>query len=262
MCDINDYIKLSHILDTEKPDQIIHLAAEADVSRSFDYPYDFLMVNVEGTFSLLEWVKHNKDTRMLYFSTDEVFSEPDHLSKEEERLYPKNPYSASKASAEQYIYAYNSCFDTRCQVVRPVNNFGPHQGTNRLFAKTIVRCIDNEPFTLFKETRAHKRWWLYVEDTCRAVNHVIEKGDEKGIYHITSDTEYEVEKVVFKILDKMGKRDLFKGYADVRPKDDENYALDGSKLRGLGWKQKYTFEQGLDMTIDWYKKNLSWFSKR
>jgi dTDP-glucose 4,6-dehydratase len=260
-CDITDINKLFSILKTENPDQIIHLAAEADVSRSFEYPTDFLHTNVYGTFNLLEWVRENK-VRMLHFSTDEVFGEPDHRSREEERLHPKNPYSASKASAEEFIRAYNHAFDTEVQVVRPVNNFGPYQGTNRLIAKTILRCLSNEPFYLFAETQKHKRWWIYTEDTCRAVDFIIKNGDKQGIYNITSEIELGVEETVFKILDIFGKRDLFKGYTEVRPKDDENYALDGKKLRDLGWTPKYSFEEGMEKTIDWYTKNMAWFEKR
>ncbi|MGC8622162.1 MAG: dTDP-glucose 4,6-dehydratase [Caldisphaera sp.] len=262
-CDITDYVKLNTILNREKPNQIIHLAAEADVSRSFDYPHDFLNTNLIGTYNLLEWIRNNglEDTKMLYFSTDEVFSEPDHLSVETERLYPKNPYSASKAAAEQYIYAWNECYGTKIQVARPVNNYGPYQGPNRLFAKTIINAINNIPITLFRETKQHKRWWLYVGDTCNAVDIIINKGDPKGIYHITSDIEFTVEEVVLKILDYMGKKELFKGYREYRPKDDENYALDGSKLKDLGWAPKYTFEEGIEKTIEWYKQNLEWFTK-
>jgi dTDP-glucose 4,6-dehydratase len=260
--DITDYIRLKDALDAEKPDQIIHMAAEADVSRSFDFPIDFLRTNVIGTFHILEWLRRNRGTRMVHFSTDECFATPNHLSKEDERLDPQNLYSASKASAEAYIGAYNACFDTQVQIVRPVNNFGAYQGTNRLFAKTIIRCLDNEPFSLFKETRTHLRWWIYALDTCSAVKYIIENGEKKGVYHITSDTAYKVEEVVFKILDRFGKRDLFQGYSELRPKDDESYALDGSKLRDLGWKERYTFEEALDLTIQWYKENISWFGKR
>ncbi len=261
-CDINDVNRLFGILDKERPDQIIHLAAEADVSRSFEYAGDFLQTNVYGSFNILEWVRKNTETRLLHFSTDEVFGEPDHKSEEYERLHPKNPYSASKASIEELIHAYNASFDTKIQMVRPVNNFGPYQGTNRLIAKTILRCITNEPFYLFAETQKHKRWWIYTEDTCRAVDFIIQNGEKQGIYNITSETEMGVEETVFKILDIFGKRSLFKGYTEVRPKDDENYALDGKRLKKLGWITKYSFEEGIERTIDWYKHNLDWFTKR
>lgn len=261
-CDINDVNRLFTVLNQARPDQIIHLAAEADVSRSFEYAGDFLQTNVYGSFNILEWVRENPTTRLLHFSTDEVFGEPDHKSGEYERLHPKNPYSASKASIEELVRAYNSSFDTNIQIVRPVNNFGPYQGSNRLIAKTILRCITSEPFYLFAETKKHKRWWIYTEDTCSAVDFIIKNGEKQGIYNITSDTEMSVEETVFKILDIFGKRDLFKGYSEVRPKDDENYALDGKRLRDLGWSQQYSFEEGIERTIDWYKQNLSWFTIR
>lgn len=264
-CDMTDYIRLSKILSKEKPDQIIHMAAEADVSRSFDYPYDFLKTNVEGTVNLLEWLKENSGSKAIVFSTDEVFSSEaltEHYSKEYERLNPQNPYSASKAAMEMFINSYNIAFDTDVTIVRPTNQFGPYQGVNRLFAKMIVRCIENDPFTLFKETHNHIRWWCYVEDTYNAINLIMEKGKPKDIYNIVSENGLTVQDVVFKILDKFGSRNLFKGYTDIRQKDDENYALDGSKLRALGWKERYTFDEALDHTIEWYKENLSWFGKK
>lgn len=264
-CDVTDYTRLSKILSKEKPDYIIHMAAEADVSRSFDYPYDFLKTNVGGTFTILEWLKENKETRMLAFSTDEVFSSKTdalHYSKEDDPQDPQNPYSASKAAMESYIHAYNAAYDTSIQIVRPTNQFGSYQGVNRLFAKTIVRCIENEPFNLFKETHNHIRWWCYVKDTFNAVNLIMEKGDPKGTYNIVSKNGLTVNDVVFKILDKFGKRDLFKGYTEIRQKDDENYALDGSKLRALGWDEKYQFDEALNETIKWYQDNISWFGKK
>ena len=261
-CDLLDSNKLWSILDREAPDQIIHMAAEADVSRSFEYPYDYLKTNLEGTLNILEWIRRNTDTRMVHFSTDEVFGEPDHRSLEEEVLCPKNPYSASKAATEQYVNAYNACFGTQVQMVRPVNNYGPYQGTNRLISKTIIRCLEDEPFHLFAETKKHTRWWIYVEDTCRAVDMIIRKGEKTGIYNVTSDTEMGVEDTVMYILDKLEKKSLLQGYNDFRPRDDENYALDGTKLKKLGWKEKYTFEDGIRQTIEWYRKNINDFQKR
>ena len=260
--DLVDATRLIVLLDKENPDIVIHLSAEADVSRSFDYPFDYLNTNVKGTINLLEWLRDNNDKRMIHFSTDEVFGEPNHRSKEEEKLHPMNLYSASKAAAEQYVNAYNSKFDTDVRMVRPVNNYGPYQGTNRLIAKTIIRCLEDDPFYLFAETQKHTRWWIYVEDTCRAVDCVMNKGKPKESYNITSDVEMGVEETVMKILDIFGKRNLFKGYSQHRPKDDENYALDGAKLKALGWKEKYTFDEGLAKSIQWYRDNLTWFERK
>jgi len=260
--DLTDYIKTTNILNEINPEQIIHLAAEADVSQSYDYPTAFMHTNLMGTYNLLEWIRnYSLNTRMLYFSTDEVVAEPSHAVKEDEPLNPKNPYSASKAATEMYIKAWNNAFDTKVQIIRLSNNYGPYQGTNRLIAKIILRALTNTPFELFKGTSFHKRHWLYVEDTCRATELIIRKGNPTGIYNVTSKDAYTVEEVKDIILGLLHKEKLFKGWGEVRYKDDITYQLDGSKLYKLGWKQKYSFKEGIKKTIAWYKAHTYMFPK-
>lgn len=261
--DVNDIISLNEILNAEKPDWIIHLAAEADVSRSYQYPYDFIKVNTEGTFNLLEWLKHNTDTKLLYFSTDEVFGEVKQ-AKETYRPNPLNPYSASKASAEMFISAYSYAFDIKSIIFRPYNIFGLYQKPNRLFAKIIINALLDKPFTLFKETQTHKRGWIYAENIYYAVRLLMSKGILGESYNMVYDAHLSVDEIKDAILARLGKKDLFIGYSEPpqRSKDDVFYDLDGTKLHELCWKPKYTFEEGLDLTIEWYKNNLSLFGRR
>jgi dTDP-glucose 4,6-dehydratase len=252
--DINDIINLNEILNAEKPSWIIHLAAEADVSRSYQYPYDFLKVNTEGTFNLLEWLKHNKETKLVHFSTDEVFGEVLN-AKETDRLNPLNPYSASKASAEAFISAYNKAYNIHTIVFRPYNIFGAYQKPNRLFSKIITNAVADKPFNLFKETQEHKRGWIYVKNIYYAVRLLMDKGIAGESYNMEYDAHLSVADINDSILKIMGKESLFKGYMEIPPraKDDIFYSLDSTKIRELGYKPRYTFEEGLKETIDYYK---------
>jgi dTDP-glucose 4,6-dehydratase len=254
ICDINDVTNLNRILTAEKPDWIIHLAAEADVNRSYEYPYDFLRVNVEGTFNLLEWIKYNKDTKLIYFSTDEVFGEV-YDAKESTRLNPINPYSASKACAEQYIYSYNKCYDLDARIVRPFNIFGEYQKPNRLFAKLIIKALNNEKIKLYKDTENHKRGWIYAGNIYYQLKTIMDKGKAGEDYNLKYDKHLSVEEVKDIILSELGKQDLFEGYIEgaSRHKDDFFYLLNSEKIESLGYVPKYSFKEGIEKTIDWYK---------
>lgn len=256
--DINDVYNLNRILDTEKPNWIIHLSAEADVSRSYLYPYDFLRVNVTGTFNILEWLKYNTDTKMIYASTDEVFGEV-HNAKETDRLHPINPYSASKAAAEQYIFAYNEAYDVDVRVIRPFNIFGRYQKTNRLFGKIITNALMDKPFNLFADTGNHKRGWIYAGNVYYAMKTIMDDNSAKGQdFNLKYDEHLSVDEVKDRILRTLHKEHLFLGYnsSDTRHKDDFFYMLNSEKIEKFRYKPKYTFEEGLDITIKWYKTNM------
>jgi len=255
--DINDIYTLYSVLDKEKPDLIIHLAAEADVGKSYEFPFDFLRVNVIGTFNLLEWLRHNKGSKMIYFSTDEVFlNVSDVPSKEDDKFSPENAYACSKAAAETYVAAYNKAFDTNVMIIRPFNIFGRYQKQNRLWSKIIRTALDNKPLTLFKDTGNHKRGWIYAENIYHTLKFLREKGDFRSSYNLKYDGYYSVGDIKDIILKKLGKESLFKGYVETgRMKDDYAYLLDSTKIERMGYKPKFTFEAGLDKTIEWYRNN-------
>ena len=193
--DLNDIYSLYKILDKERPDWIINLGAEADVSKSYEYPYDFLKVNLVGVFNLLEWLRYNNKTKMLHFSTDEVFGEPKTPSKETDRPNPLNPYSASKASAEMYINAYSNCFEVDARIIRPFNIFGKYQKNNRLFAKIITNALSDNEFTLFRDSSDHKRGWIYAKNIYYAIKLIMEKGKPNESYNMKYDNYLSVEDI-------------------------------------------------------------------
>ncbi len=260
--DITNSYKLKLILDKEEPDIILNFASQTEVIKSFEQPYGFFKTNLEGVVHLLEWLRHNsKETRMIQFSTEAVFASGGSKGKEDDPLFPRNPYSASKAAAEQYIQAYNFCFGTNVQIARPVNNYGPYQNLNKLIAKIIVKCIKNETFKLYAEEHPLKRHWLYIDDTCAATDIIIDKGKKDEVYNIVPETSFTTEEVVMRILDIAGKENIFMGYLKGRQKDQEHYNLDGSKLKKLGWKPAYSLDDGIKKTIRWFESNPSWFNQ-
>ncbi len=261
LCDLMNSVRLKSILDNEDVDVIINCASQSDVGKSFEQPYEFLRSNLEGVFNILEWLRYTKTgARLVQLSTEAVFGYgTKEKHKEYEALRPLNPYSSSKAAAEHYIDAYNFCFDIGAQVVRPVNNFGPYQNPAKLIAKTIINCIENTQFRLYKEENPDKRFWLYAEDTARAIDFVI-KHKKPGTYNITPESGFTVHEAVEKISEIMGAEDLvLVERSETRRKDLEYYHMDGSKMKQLGWSPKYSFEEGIKKTIEWFRNNRFWY---
>lgn len=257
--DITDSLALYRLIKKEHVEHIYHLAAETHVDRSFLYPKDFLNANLIGTFSILEVLRKKKGVKLLFMSTDEVFGDVPAPAKckETEMLCPRNPYSAAKAAAEMYVIAYHHSFNVNAVIARSMNNFGPRQHPEKLIGKIISRSLTDKSFTLFKGGAI--RGWIYVEDTCSALKTIMEKGVSGEIYHIPPDSYLSVPEVANKILELTGKQHLFQGYKDTRLKDDERYALDGSKMvEKLEWSPKHSFHDGLVATIEWFRNNR-WF---
>lgn len=260
--DINNKILFLETLRKFKVNRIFHLAASTHVDRSFVYPEEFLRINVEGTFNILEVLKYLKRKPvMVYMSTDEVFGDvPRGYCEEDDVLYPKNPYSASKASAEMYCHAYHHSFKVPIIIARSMNNFGEGQHPEKLIGKIIAKCFNEEHFTLYKGDSI--RGWIYTGDTADALDTIATKGKIGEVYHVPPCAYLTVPQVTQIILKVMGKEYLFDGYKGRRLKDDERYALSVTKMTyDLGWTPKVTFEEGIKRVINWYKKN-EWYWKR
>jgi len=254
--DINDVLLFKETLEKYKIGTLYHLAASTHVDRSFIYPEEFLKANVQGNFAVLEVLrKINKKPLMIYMGTDEVFGDiPEGFCREDELRAPRNPYSASKASAEMYCIAYHHSFDIPIIIARSMNMFGPYQHPEKLIGKIITRCLTDTHFTLFEGGSV--RGWIYVKDTCDALDTVVRKGKIGEIYHIPPDAYLTVPEVAQTILKIMKKEELFDGYKGRRLKDDERYALDAAKFEYiLKWKPPTGFEKGIRNTIKWFDKN-------
>jgi dTDP-glucose 4,6-dehydratase len=242
-------------------DTSINLAAETHVDRSIANPRIFLENNSVGTFNLLEAARiNNPRLRIIQVSTDEVYSDILVGSyKEEDRLKPSSPYSASKAAADMFCIAYHRTYGLDIIITRCTNNFGPYQFPEKLIPKTIIRASLGMRIPIYGGGR-NIRDWIYVLDFCEALNLILEGGRSGEIYNVSSGNELDNLTLVKKILKIMGKDEDLIEFVEDRPGHDVRYSLDSSKIRReLKWKPRYPLEDALKKTVDWYLTNESWW---
>jgi dTDP-glucose 4,6-dehydratase len=242
-------------------DVVVNFAAETHVDRSIADPKPFLESNIIGTFNLLEAErKLNKPLRHIQISTDETYGDITQGSfKEEDRLKPSNPYSATKAAADMLCQAYHRTYGLDIIVTRCTNNFGPHQFPEKLIPKTIIRAQKNLQIPVYG-TGENVRDWIYVLDHCEAIDLTLRKGKSGETYNISSGNELSTITVVNRILKTLDKPEELITFVEDRPGHDVRYSLDSSKIRGeLGWKPKHSFEEALKKTVEWYLENDWWW---
>ncbi|MFZ5929500.1 MAG: dTDP-glucose 4,6-dehydratase [Acidobacteriota bacterium] len=261
--DIGDTPLVLSLLKEERPDAVVHFAAESHVDRSILGPQAFIETNVRGTFSLLEAARAAGVERFLHVSTDEVYGsipEPDEAD-ETWPLRPSSPYSASKAGSDLLALSYWTTFRLPVIVTRASNNYGPYQFPEKLIPLMISNAIENKPLPIYGDGM-QVRDWLFVDDHCRAVHAALEKGTPGEIYNIGGSRALPNRRVVEMILDALGKpRSLMREVAD-RPGHDRRYAITTAKLeRASGWRAAVSFEEGLDRTIRWYRENPGWVAR-
>ncbi len=264
--DISDDHFVNVIFEAERPDIIIHGAAESSVDASLKDPNIFIKSNVMGTQVLANAAIKWGAKQFLLISTDEVYghltSKDDSLWKEDAPMNPRNPYSASKASAELVIKAAHETHGLQYFITRSSNNYGPRQTHDKLIPRVIKCILENKPIPIYGEGK-QLRNWMHVSDNCAGILKVLESGEINNTYNISSDEEYENVYVVNKICDIMGRgKDLITFIEDPRKNGhDFRYGVDSSKLKSLGWNAKTNFnDHGLESTINWYLSN-QWFLK-
>lgn len=241
-----------------KNDVIVNFAAETHVDRSIDDAKPFLKSNISGVHVILEEVTKKKK-KLIQISTDEVFgSLKNGSATESSNFNPSNPYSASKGAAELLVKSYITTFDCNANITRCTNNFGPRQSPEKLIPKVIMLAEKNKKIPIYGSGK-NIRDWIYVDDHCEAIWKVILDGKRGESYNIAGNNELDNTTIVKKILKIMDKPlDLIK-YTKDRPGHDFRYSLDSSKIeKQLEWKPKFTFEKGIEFTIDWYTRNQKW----
>lgn len=266
--DITDKEFIDHIFDKEKPDSIIHWAAESHVDRSIQDAFPFLETNVKGTQILLEISRQHGIERFINISTDEVYGElKESASGEGEQFYettplnPSSPYSASKASADMLGRAYLRTYGVPVITVRPSNTYGPFQYPEKLIPVAISRAIDDKPVPVYAKGE-NVREWLYVEDCIRGTYKVLEKGKIGEIYNIGSGQEMRNIDVVRRILSILGKSDSLVEFVQDRPGHDFKYRLNSDKIKkDLGFEVITKFDEGLEKTVQWYVENERWWRR-
>jgi dTDP-glucose 4,6-dehydratase len=239
---------------------VVHFAAETHVDRSILASGEFIRTDVEGTWVLLEAARRAAGLRrFVQISTDEVYgSVPTGASRETDELRPRNPYSASKAAADRLAYSYWATFELPVIITRASNNYGPYQFPEKVIPLFVTNAVDDIPVPLYGDGR-NVRDWLHVLDHCRAVDLLIERGQNGEVYNIGGGNEVMNIDLTHRILDVLGKpRTLITPVAD-RPGHDRRYCLDTTKLRAAGWRPEVPFERGLAETIAWYRANEWWW---
>jgi dTDP-glucose 4,6-dehydratase len=239
---------------------IVHFAAETHVDRSIRNAGDFITTDVYGTFVLLEAARESQGLRcFVQISTDEVYgSVPEGSSRETDELRPRNPYSASKAGADRLAYSYWATYGVPVIVTRASNNYGPNQFPEKIIPLFITNLIDDIPVPLYGDGQ-NERDWLHVDDHCRAVDLLIDRGVAGEVYNIGGGNQVKNLDLTHRILELVGKpTSLIRPVAD-RQGHDRRYSLDTSKLEATGWRPRANFEQGLAQTVAWYRENERWW---
>ncbi|HEX6125661.1 MAG TPA: dTDP-glucose 4,6-dehydratase [Pyrinomonadaceae bacterium] len=246
----------------EDCDAIFNFAAESHVDRSIQSADEFLRTNIIGTQVLLDAARVRGVRRFIQVSTDEVMGslpeDSDESFTEDSPLRPNSPYAASKASAELLVRAACETFRLDAIITRCGNNYGPRQFPEKLIPLMIANAINNDPLPVYGDGR-NVRDWIFVDDHCRAVWAAFEKGQAGEAYNIGARNEKQNIEVVRSILDTLGKPHSLITFVTDRLGHDRRYAIDPTKTESeLGWKPLVAWEDGLRMTIDWYRENQTW----
>ena len=239
-------------------DVIINFAAESHVDRSIENPKLFLDSNFMGVYHILEAIR-KYDKEIIQISTDEVFGSLKKDSAHEKfPLNPSSPYASSKASAELLVKSYNTTYGVNVKITRCTNNYGPRQFIEKLIPKIIFLASKNNKIPIYG-TGKNLRDWLFVLDHCDAILKIYEKGKNGEDYNISANNEIDNNTIVKTILRILNKPTSLIKYVKDRPGHDFRYSLNSNRIRKeLGWKPKFNFEEGLDLTINWYLENQNW----
>ena len=243
-------------------DAIFNFAAESHVDRSIHSADEFLRTNIIGTQVLLDAARVRKVRRFVQVSTDEVMGslpdESDEFFTEASPLQPNSPYAASKAAAEFVVRAARETFGLDTVITRCGNNYGPRQFPEKLIPLMVANAMNDDPLPVYGDGK-NVRDWIYVDDHCRGIWKAYERGRSGEVYNIGARNEKQNIDVVRSILDALSKPHSLITYVTDRLGHDRRYAIDPTKTESeLGWKPEVTWEDGLRMTIDWYRENQSW----
>lgn len=258
--DICDKKSVKSIFKKEKPDAVVHFAAESHVDRSIVNADPFLDTNVKGTWTLLDVSHQYGVERFINISTDEVYGElgKDGRFSETTPLNPNSPYSVSKASADMLGRAYYRTYGLPVVTVRPSNNYGPWQYHEKLIPVIILKALHNEKVPVYG-TGQNIREWLFVSDCADAVFTILEKGRGGKIYNVGSGEERKNIDVVRIILSLLGKSEKLMEFVQDRLGHDFRYSLNSDKIKEeLGFNKRICFEKGIEETVKWYVDNIAW----
>lgn len=259
--DIADSAVVDRAVKEYHPDVIVNYAAETHVDRSILEPEAFIRTDIFGTYNLLEAVRKYSIPRYIQISTDEVFGSIEEGEFTEETAFdPSSPYSASKAGADHLVRAYHRTFQTPTIVTHACNNYGPYQYPEKLIPLFVTNLLEGKKVPVYG-SGMNIREWIYVLDHARAIDTILRNGEIGGIYNIGTGERLTNIDITQRILTALGKDESSIERVADRPGHDLRYAVDSTKLRGLGWKPDYTFAKGLAETVRWYTEHEAWWKK-
>lgn len=279
--DICDAELITELLETHRPEAIVHFAAESHVDRSIEGPREFVRTNVLGTFELLLaaykfWGqlanRQQRRFRFLNVSTDEVYGSLGDTGKftETTRYDPHSPYSASKASSDHFVRAFHTTYGLPAVITNCSNNYGPYQFPEKLIPLMTLNAVDAKPLPVYGRGD-NVRDWLFVEDHCRAIEAVLRKGRVGETYNVGGSCELsnlDVVKRICELVDELQGNGESNScgrliqFVQDRPGHDFRYAIDCSKIeQELGWRALETFDTGLRRTVEWYLSNEDWVKR-
>jgi dTDP-glucose 4,6-dehydratase len=261
--DICDEELAERTLREEKIDTVVNFAAESHNSLAVVDPGRFFRTNVLGTQALLEASRRVGIERFHHVSTCEVYGDlpldSDEVFTEETPYRPRTPYNASKAAADHAVRAYHETYGLAVTITNCSNNYGPYQFPEKVIPLFVTNALDDKPLPMYASTR-NRREWLHVDDHCRAIELVLQRGRVGGTYNVGSGVEKTIEEIADLVLELTGRPESLKTIVPDRPGHDRRYLLDSAKLRAeLGWEPRVSFGEGVAETVAWYAANRTWW---
>jgi len=257
--DICDEALVNELFDGESISTVVNFAAESHVDRSILGASSFIDTDMKGVYVLLEASRKVGVERFVQISTDEVYGSIHTGSfRETDPLNPRNPYAASKAGGDRLAYSFFVTYGVPVIITRASNNYGPYQYPEKLIPLFVTNAIEGKKLPLYGDGR-QVRDWLYVEDHCRAIELLLEKGTPGEVYNIGAGNEHENIETVRIILDELGKPESIIEHVKDREGHDRRYSLDWTKLRSLGWEPQVGYEEGIRATVRWYVEHEDWW---
>lgn len=256
--DVSDPVAVAPLV--EAADRVIHAAAESFVDRSIEDSRAFVISNVLGTQVVLEACRRS-DTPIVFVSTDEVYgsSEAEPFA-EDSPVRPRNPYSASKAGADLLCRAYATTYGTRVTTIRGTNAFGPRQHPEKAIPTWTAAALSGRPIPVYGDG-GHRREWLYVRDFVRAIAVVADHGVPGTVYNVGGGTEMTNLELASRICSFLNVDRSLITFVEDRPGHDRRYGMRWTRLEGLGWAPATRFEDGLAMTLAWYREHQDWVTE-
>jgi len=242
-------------------DAVVNFAAESHVDRSILSSFEFISTNVLGSQCLLDSARAVGVPTFLQVSTDEVYGslEPqDPPFEETTPLSPRSPYAASKAAADLLVLSYFQTYGMDVRITRCSNNYGPYQFPEKLIPLTIINALNGRAIPIYGDGR-QRRDWIHVEDHCRGIIMVLERGRPGEVYNFGASEERENRQTIQFILRALGASESLMTQVKDRPGHDRRYAINATRARTMGWTPMHTFEEGIQSTVSWYQGERAWW---